>query len=224
MPLTGRVPPHPAEFSRGVLDAIEGLLHPGEHVHDPFAGRGVRLGAMCDRLGMTFTGTDIDEYPYRDHRVVVDDSTLSGSYPPPPFTIVTSPVYLGNRISTDYLDGPTAATKRNGRHAYGISLGRALHRRNLARRCRRPDDYFAAHAGAVANWGDRVVVNVDLPIADGWLDLLHTDGYHAVVVAEVVTRRLGGVANHERRAEHEVVIQAVRAVDTPATRCDDGAR
>ena len=64
------VPPHPAEFSPEVIDVLAELIRPGEHVHDPYGGRGLRLGALCDRLGATFTATDIEDWPGADSRVV----------------------------------------------------------------------------------------------------------------------------------------------------------
>jgi hypothetical protein len=53
-----------------------------------------------------------------------------------------------------------------------------------------------------------VVVNVDLPIADGWCALLEAEGYTVRQVIPAYTRRHGGLANAEKRAEHEVVILA----------------
>lgn len=217
--LTGKVADHPAQFSPEVLDAIapliaSTLLSPGAaHVHDPFAGLGLRLGALCDRLGITYSGADIEAWPSRDPRVMVSDSTIGVSYPPAPFVIVTSPVYFGNRISSDYVNGATPATKLAGRRAYGISLGRALDRANLARVCRPAHEaaYYARHGAAVRHWGARAVVNVDAPMAERWADLLAAHGYAVAEPIEVRTRRLGGVANADKRASHEVVLVAERA-------------
>jgi hypothetical protein len=208
-------PTHPAEFSPEVLAVIEPLvvrLAPA-HVHDPFAGRGVRLAALCDRLGVTFTGTDIEHYTGADARVATIDATDPCGYPRTPFATVTSPVYLGNRISCDYVNGPTPTTKVNGRRAYGISLGRALHRNNLARVCRPYQEraYYAGHGRAVKHWGEHAIVNVDLPARDGWVALLLAQGYDIADVLAAHTRRYRGPANSERRAEHEVVIFAVRS-------------
>ena len=212
MGLTGKVPAHPAQFSPEVLDVFRTLLRPGEHVHDPFAGLGLRLGALCDEFGCLFTGTDIEDWSGRDRRVAVGDSTEASSYPRQPFTVFTSPVYFGNRISTDYLKGPTASTKLAGRHAYGISLGRALDAHNLARVCRpasgKAHDWY--HGAAIAHWGEWAVVNVDSPIEERWTRLLQSRGFLIDDVIEVKTRRLGGVANAADRASHEVVIVAGR--------------
>jgi hypothetical protein len=218
------VPDHPAEFSPEILDVVEPWLSPGEHVHDPFGGRGLRLGALCDRIGATFTATDIETYRDRDQRVARGDSKDSSTYPLKPFTTVTSPVYL-NGISSDYKDGPTPTTKTKGRRSYGISLGGALHPRNLARTVvrSRPDkgasDYYLGHADVVKHWSDRAVVNIDEPMGDDWCWLLEEHGYRIAQVIPVFTQRYGGLDNAEVRADHEVVIIAARgATWTPRTR------
>jgi hypothetical protein len=205
--LTNPPPKHPTEFSVEIIEALSTMLPATVPIHDPFAGRGLRLGALCDRLGVTYTGTDTESYIEPDRRVGQGDSADPATYPPAPFTIVTSPVYM-NRISTDYVGGPTPTTKLNGRHAYGISLGRALHPANLARRCRRATDYYPGHAAVVAHWGQAAYVNVDLPISEGWTQVLEGAGYRITGVVEVKTRRLGGVANAEKRAPHEVILVA----------------
>jgi hypothetical protein len=209
-------PDHPAEFSPEVLAVIEPLLvrlAPGR-VHDPFAGRGVRLGALCDRLVIAFSGTDREQYANADPRVAIVNAADPTGYPTTPFAVVTSPVYFGNRISSDYVNGPTPRTKRNGRRAYGISLGRPLHPDNLARACRPGHEaaYYAGHGRVVQHWGEHAIVNVDLPICDGWVALLVAFGYVIDDVHAVHTRRYRGPANSERRAEHEVVIVAAREV------------
>jgi hypothetical protein len=212
-------PDHPAEYSPEVLAVIELLLVrlAPAHVHDPFAGRGARLGPLCDRLAITYSGTDIEQYDNADPRVLIMNAADPTGYPKKPFATVTSPVYLGNRISSDYVNGPTPRTKRNGRGAYGISLGRALHADNFARVCRPGDEaaYYAGHGRVVKHWGEHAIVNVDLPIRDGWIALLLAYGYVIDDVHPVHTRRYRGPANSERRAEHEVVIVATRGEVTP---------
>lgn len=211
MALTQPPPLHPAEFSPEIIDVLKELLHVYcvDHVHDPFAGRGVRLGKLCDEMGITFTGTDIERYKEADPRVQLGDSTKWHTYPWGEYTIVTSPVYF-NRISTDYVNGPTAKTKTNGRRAYGISLGRALDRANLARLARHADEFYAAHAKVAANWKGRAIVNVDLPMANAWLYTLHTVGYGHIQTFKVDTRRYRGPANSDKRPECEIVLVATR--------------
>ena len=211
MGLTQAPPKHPAEFSPEVIEAIRTILinYGVLDVHDPFAGRGVRLGALCDQLGIHFTGTDIERYADPDPRVSLGDSTKWYSYPAGEFVVVTSPVYE-NRISTDYVNGPTPKTKREGRRAYGISLGRALDRSNLARLARHRDAFYDAHARAVKHWKGMAIVNVDLPMANPWLYILHSAGYGHVQVFKVETRRYRGPANSDKRPECEVVLLAKR--------------
>jgi hypothetical protein len=204
---------HPCEFSREVLEVISPLLHPGEHVHDPFAGTGRRLGALCDQLGLTFTGSDIEGWPDHDPRVAIADALDPNSYPTGLFTVVTSPVYENKRLA-DYRNGPTPTTKTKGRRDYGIALGRALHTQNLARLTGRRatrDDYDRQHASAVALWGPRVILNVDAPISTPWCQVLEGHGYRVDRVLPAYTQRYGGLANAELRADHEVVIEAARS-------------
>jgi hypothetical protein len=226
MALTGAVPAHPAPYSPEIVALLATLIHPGERVHDPFAGLGLRLGALCDQIGATFTGCDIEPWDGRDPRVQTADSTLPGSYPAGPFTVVTSPVYYGNRISSDYVNGPTPTTKQNGRRAYGISRGQALDPGNAARVCRPGQvmEYLALHSRAMECWSDRVLLNVDSPMGDDMVWLLGGHGYTIVAVHTVGTRRyrVGNAGEGaDVRASHEVVIEATRrqAVSHGVLRC-----
>jgi hypothetical protein len=207
-------PLHPAEYSVEVLQAIGPLLMrlAPERVHDPFAGRGVRLGRLCDLLQITFTGTDRDHYDGTDPRVQERDARDPAGYPPHPFMTVTSPVYFDNRISSDYTNGPLQTTNTNGRRSYGISLDRALHPDNLARVCRpgHEAEYYAGHGDAVKHWGELVIVNVDSPLADDWSFLLVEHGYRIDDTIKVRTSRYRGLAGSDRRAAHETVIVSSR--------------
>ncbi len=204
---------HPCQFSPEVLDAVRGLIQPGEHVHDPFAGTGLRLAALCDELGVTYSGSDIEEWSGADRRVWVGDAMRRDSYPYwQTFTVVTSPVYLNKRLA-DYANGPAPTTKTKGRRDYGISLGRALHPLNLARHTGRPGRaaaYWDTHSQAVSHWGGRALVNVDSPISDGWQRILTERGFTVSDVIPVCTQRYGGLHNAEKRAEFEVLIVAER--------------
>lgn len=209
-PVTATVPAHPCEYSPEVLDVLRGLIRPGEHIHDPFAGMGRRLGALCDELGAMFTGSDIESWPGGSKRVWLGDAALADSYPRTPFTVVTSPVYLNKRLA-DYANGPLPTTKVKGRRDYGISLGRALHSRNLARHTGRParaGRYWQTHSEAVSHWSERALVNVDSPIAEGWTLILTEHAYQILDVIPVRTQRYGGLHNADKRADHEVVIVA----------------
>lgn len=216
---TGRRPSsvikHPSEYSPEVLDVLAELIRPGEHVFDPFAGRGVRLGILCDLLGATFTGQEIQTYPDMDPRVVWGNSREPAGYPAEPFTTVCSPIYL-NGISSDYKDGPLPDTNLERRRAYGISCGEPLHEQNLARLVvrSRPDkgasDVYPGFAECVRYWDDRVLVNIDEPMSSPWCQLLEQQGYRIARVVPVFTRRVRGMANDEIRPEHEVVLEAIR--------------
>jgi hypothetical protein len=202
---------HPCQFSPEILELLAALIVPGDYVFDPFAGPGTRLGALCDRLGASFAGCDIEDWPGRDPRVVRADAKDASSYPDGPFVIVTSPVYVNKRCA-DYRNGPTPTTKTKGRRDYGIALGRALDPENLARTTGRRSQvaaYWQGHADAVKHWRNRVILNVDEPIADGWRTLLEVDGGYTITdVFPVKTQRYGGLNNADKRAEHEVVMIA----------------
>lgn len=203
---------HPCQYSPEVLDVLVPLIAPGERIHDPFAGTGIRLALLCDDVGATYSGADIEEWEDRSRRVVVGDALNPTSYPGGPFTVVTSPVYLNKRLA-DYANGALPTTKIKGRRDYGISLGRALHAGNLARYTGKPSraaNYWAFHSQAVKHWGDRALVNVDEPISDGWIAILTEHGYTVEQVIPAYTQRYGGLHNAEKRAEHEVVIVATR--------------
>ncbi len=209
---------HPTQYSPEVLVVLAELIRRGEHIHDPFAGPGLRLGRLCDELGATFTGGDIDG-PWADGvdpRVTLGaDARDPATYPPPPFRICTSPTYANKRFC-NYPNGPLTTTKTERRRDYGIALGRALDPRNLARftghqyRKARAAAYWRGHSDAVKSWGEQVILNVDEPISEPWQALLAAHGYAIEAVIPAFTRRYGGLDNAEKRAEHEVVVVAER--------------
>jgi len=204
---------HPCQWSPEVLEVLKGKLmrfRKPLHVHDPFAGTGVRLGKLCDEIGATFSGADIEDWEGRDERVKVITSLYPSSYPYGEFVIVTSPVYQNKRLA-DYADGPLPTTKTKGRRDYGIALGRALHKGNLARlsgRTAKEAEYYLGHGEIVRLWGSHVLLNVDNPIGNKWIKLLHSHGYHIRGVHPCYTKRYRGLDNAEKRAEYEVVIDA----------------
>ena len=203
---------HPCQYSPEVIEILRGLIHRGEWVHDPFAGTGLRLGALCTEVGAIFTAGDIEDWPDHHPHVNLADALEGHTYPRHPFTVVTSPVYQNKRLG-DYVNGPLPTTKVKGRRDYGISLGRALAPNNLARHTGRESraiEYWRLHGLAVKHWGERAIVNVDSPIATGWVDLLLDAGYSISNVIPAYTQRYRGLANSEKRAECEVVIVAER--------------
>ncbi len=187
------------------------LIRPGEHVHDPYGGRGLRLGALCDGLGAIFTATDIEEWPGADPRVALGNSKYPLTYPARPFTVVTSPTYVNKRLSDYAKVGPLPTTQLRGRRDYAISLGRPTHVENTARltgRHAKRDGgaaYYEAHSRAIVNWSERAIVNVDEPICVPWCQLLVRHGYVIVAVHKAYTKRYGGLDNAEKRADHELV-------------------
>jgi hypothetical protein len=209
---------HPCQFSPEVLDVLGPLIQPGEHIHDPFAGTGLRLAALCDEIGAEYSGADIEQWPGADRRVWIGDATKKDSYPYwSTFRVVTSPVYLNKRLA-DYANGPLPTTKIKGRRDYGISLGRALHPGNLARHTGKPARaaaYWHTHSEAVKHWGDRALVNVDSPIAAGWRSILEAQGFTVTDEIPVYTQRYGGLDNAEKRAEFEVVMICERTSEDP---------
>lgn len=208
--LTGNVPVHPARFSKAVLDVVKPLIdHYGLPVHDPFAGTGERLGRAVRGMLLEYSGTDIEEWQDMDWGVAIGDSRVAATYPRGDFLVVTSPVYFGNRISSDYVEGPLDTTKSRGRHAYGISLGRPLHPDNMARLCRatkrEEHDTFALEV--MKHWRYRALLNVDAPLANQWVRIAWMAGYITTARIPAKTRRLqGGLAGAKKRAPNEVIL------------------
>ena len=87
---------HNAQYSTEIIAALARFVPPIEgRIHDPFAGTGVRLGQLCDRLGLTFTGTEIEQSFIVDQRVAHDDSTVPATYP----TMARIPIGIRTRSS-----------------------------------------------------------------------------------------------------------------------------
>lgn len=223
---------HPARFTSTIVDALAALLDLPTNVerfvvHDPMAGTGERLGVLADRLGLTFTGTEIEPTFIVDRRVVVGDATDPTTYPLDPHVIVTSPPYP-NGVADHF-----AATDSSRRHTYRSAIAtiegrdRPLDERNLARygfRGRGESSRARATYWRLARevvecwWTDRAIVNVKdfrvgatvEPVVDGWADVLVDAGF--VIVERVVVptpgQRFG--ANGDVRVDHEVVLDAHR--------------
>ena len=125
------VPPHPAKFSSGVLEAAAVIL--GEHdvlrVLDPFAGVGTVHVLPYDTVGVEIE----PEWAAADPRTIVGDATSlpfsDGTFD----TVVTSPCY-GNRMADHH-----EAKDSSRRHTYRHSLGRSL----------------SANSAGAMQWGDQ---------------------------------------------------------------------
>jgi hypothetical protein len=162
---------HPAIFTESIIERLAILIPknvPFERIiHDPFAGEGVRLGALCDALGYTFTGTDLERWQGSDTRVALGDSTLSGTYPTVPYAIVTSPTY--NNGVNDHFD-PKDDSKRL---TYRVRAGHELHPNNTGRWSGRGSkkgeaEYWRLTRNVVTHWPNIAIVNVKDSVRSTW--------------------------------------------------------
>jgi hypothetical protein len=214
---------HPAVFTDSIVTALERLIPahvPADHiVHDPFAGEGVKLGALCDKLGYKFRGTDLENWRGKDKRVWVGDSTFAIHYPHDPFAVVTSPTY--NNGVNDHFD-PQDESKRL---TYRVRAGHELHPNNTGRWSGRGSkkgeaEYWRITRECVKHWPDVALVNVKdsirstwdggvYPLVRLWTELLEEHGYG--VSSEdvaVPSNRFG--KNGNARLDHEVILIGVR--------------
>ena len=202
----------PLKSSPEVLEVLGQLIHVGERVHDPFAGPGLRLAKVCDALDATFTGADIEAWPGGDGKF----ASLTPTTPQLP-TAAVHPRHqprLRQQAVRRLRQRAHPAHKTKGRRDYGIALGRALIPANTARVTGRPghaSGYWQGHRDAVKHWDARVLLNVDGPIAGEWVGLLVERNYYIEETVLAPTRRYHGLANADKRAEHEVVIVASEA-------------
>lgn len=213
---------HPAPFTDSIIDALAELIP--EHVpagwiiHDPFGGEGVRLGALCDRIGYEFGGTDLELWLGGDLRVRVGDSTLASTYPADSHAVVTSPTY-NNGVNDHFLP-----KDRSRRLTYRVAAGRALHANNTGRHSGRgskkgEDEYWRITREVVKCWPSVALVNVKdstrggkiYPLVQLWGDLLDAYGYAVTRVdVECPGWRFG--TNHEARADTEAILIAKRSL------------
>jgi hypothetical protein len=213
---------HPAPFTDSIIDALAELIP--EHVptrwiiHDPFGGEGVRLGALCDRIGYEFTGTDLEPWLGGDSRVHVGDSTLAGTYPLKSHAVVTSPTY-NNGVNDHFL--PKDASRRL---TYRVAAGRALHRNNTGRHSGRGSkkgeaEYWRITREVVKCWPSVALVNVKdstrsgevYPLVQLWADLLSEHGYEVTRIdVECPGWRFG--TNHEARTDTEAILISKRTL------------
>lgn len=214
---------HPAQFTESIIDELEVLIPKfvpaGRIIHDPFAGAGVRLGALCDRLGYEFTGTDLEAWREGDSRVAVGNSRYAASYPTRPHAEVTSPTY--NNGVNDHFK-PSIATHRRRRLTYRVAAGRPLHSDNTGRHSGRSSKkgearYWSITRDVVAQWSDIAIVNVKdsiragaiYPLVEMWTSLLAAHGY-TIERFDVPCPGFRWGANRELRADTEAILVAVR--------------
>jgi hypothetical protein len=215
---------HPAQFSKELLPALERPLAEWHlPVHDPFAGTGERLGQLCDQLGLTFTGTEIEPEWIVDARVRHGDSTEAGAYPTGEYVVATSPTYPNGM--SDHFKASDHKGRNTYRHALQRTNGgqdRELHPNNSGRygvRYHTDGHYWKLMQAAVAHWPALVIVNVKDFITGGkvyrlvekWTELLREHGYDVVEQLDVACpgNRFG--ANRDDRVETEAVLVAHRA-------------
>jgi hypothetical protein len=213
---------HPAPFTDSIIDTLRLLLREHDRrpawcaVHDPFAGEGRKLGALCDQLGVLFTGTDLETWRDRDSRVQAGDSTDPATYPRHLHVIVTSPTY--NNGVNDHFQ-PKDSSRRL---TYRVRLGRPLQLSNTGRYSGRGSkrgerEYWRITREVVAIWPRRVFVNVKdstrgddvYPLVQMWTDLLVEFGYEVERVdVECPGWRFG--TNSQARADTEAILIGVR--------------
>lgn len=199
-------------------------LQAGLVVHDPFAGSGERLGALCTELGLAFTGTEIEREFIVDPGVMHGDSTEQRTYPKDPFLVCTSPVYPNGM--TDHFK----AANPEGRFTYRAALARIrkgvdrpLHENNMARygnRYRRSAKVEAEH-WRIANdclrwWPEWVILNLkdvttehyEVHVVETWMKMLHYTHGYAIRGMESVPSPGVGYGGNPHRAESEYIIIA----------------
>jgi hypothetical protein len=217
---------HPARWTPAILDAIEPVIVDlGLPIHDPYAGTGERLGALCDKVALTFTGTEIEAPFIIDPRVKHGDSTDPATYPPRPFVAVTSPVYPNGMA--DHFRARDTSKRHTYRQALATMLGydQPLHTNNMGRyagRTRRgmasERRHFDIAQRCIVHWPDHVVVNLKdvitktevVPVVELWKGMLIARAYEVINEIKVATPGQRNGANRDARADHEVVIVARR--------------
>jgi hypothetical protein len=220
-------PKHPARFSEQLLPVLAGPLAAwGLPVHDPFAGTGERLGGLCDQLGLTFTGAEIEPEWIVDERVARGDSTEASTYPTGEYVIATSPSYPNGM--SDHFKASDSSKRNTYRQALAETIGhdRPLHENNSGRYGVRygagaEARYWRIVRRAVGHWPALVAVNVKdfytagelYPLVGKWIALLEQAGYAITDRTDVPCpgQRFG--ANRDR-AETEAVLVAEKARDS----------
>jgi tRNA G10 N-methylase Trm11 len=110
--------PHPAKFSKAVLEVVDSLLIPGGWVLDPFAGVGGihALYPKCKTVGIELE----PEWALQHERTMVGNA-LNLLFPDATFdAVATSPCY-GNRMA-DHHDAKDASSRITYKHKLGRDL------------------------------------------------------------------------------------------------------
>lgn len=219
--MTGK---HPAVFTDSIITTLAELipLYAPDHaiIHDPFAGEGLKLAALCEKLGYFYSGTDLEPWPERDRRVKVGDSTDPSTYPAQWYAVVTSPTY--NNGVNDHFD-PKDTSKRL---TYRVAAGHELHTNNTGRYSGRGSkkgeaEYWRITRDVVKHWPDVALVNVKdsirstweggvYPLVRLWSELLEEYGYE-VSSEEVACPGWRYGANGADRLDTESILIGVRS-------------
>ena len=231
---------HHAQFSPEIITVIARLLeaYSIHRVHDPFAGKGVRLGQLCDELDIKFSGTEIEPSFIEDRRVRHGDARDRRRYPrKAPWAIVTSPVYPNGMA--DHHEAKDDSVRKTYRAAVKENEGadRELHEGNMARYgyrgTKRPDEggrsvkrksFWEIAEDSVRNWdgAELAIVNVSdfkaqggviEPFAKDWDAMMQRHGWRSINTGQVGTKRLtyGSDDSRDERMEHEWVFVYTRS-------------
>lgn len=216
-------PYHPA-IIEALAELIPAHVPIGHTIHDPFAGEGVRLGALCDRLGYTFTGTDLIPWLARDIRISRADATLPTSYPATPFAVVTSPTF--NNGCNDSFISKDGTRRNTYTWAAGNQLLDATNTgRWSGRNSKRAEaKYWRLHRLALPHWPDVAIIDLKdsyrtrrkgvepeyYPLVDLWKVMLDELGYCIVGEQSVPTPGIGYGANRGVRVPNDNLLVARR--------------
>lgn len=223
---------HPARFSKRIIETIDtmlGDLPPHLVIHDPYAGSGERLGALCDGLGRTFSGTEIERPFIIDKRVKWGNSTKPATYPKHRFVIVTSPVYP-NGMADDF-KAKDASKRKTYRQARASIVGKdePLAHDNMGKwgyrgtkrggTSSKRQQYWRIARDVAQCWlmADAVILNVSdfiskdsgvEPLVNDWIEMLTSLGWKVRRDIAVVTPRMknGSDESRDQRVEAERVI------------------
>jgi hypothetical protein len=224
---------HPARFSEPILDLFEKLIPAGTRIHDPCAGTGELLGALADKCGWKFTGTEIEKSFIVDHRVVEGNAAYGSMYPysGERFWVVTSVAYP-NGIADHFK--PTNEYRKWKRFTYRQAVSdnegadRELHVDNMGRYgyrgtkrlggSKKRREYWRLASQFAFLWkaADRVILNVSdfksgkvtEPFVQDWIDLMTEMGFDLESRHHVVTNRIGyaSIDSRDERVDYEEVL------------------
>lgn len=222
---------HPCPFSKPILRVIEDYLAsiPSTHVHDPCAGNGDRLAALCASSGHSFSGTEIQPNFIKHPSVKQGDSTMQNTYPVPGYILCTSIVYP-NGMADDH-----ESTDASERHTYRAANGGPLEENNMGKfgyrntlrggRSKKRAQYWDLARRMVDNWDGASVLIVNVsdfkytrngvvhtePVTDDWKNLLRDHGWLCTEF-NVPTQRQRHGANGQTRVDHESILFCVSQV------------